>query len=50
MQRTATAEIEVFFTNNPSPKDIEQLDPREGLRLNVGRFCTLKEDDRVVEA
>ena len=50
MKRTVTAQIEVFFTNNPSAKDIENLDQREGLRLNVGRFCTMKTDDQVIEA
>ena len=50
MNRTVTAQIEVFFTNNPSAKDIENLDQREGLRLNVGRFCTMKTDDQVIEA
>ena len=50
MKRTVTAQIEVFFTNNPSAKDVENLDQREGLRLNVGRFCTMKTDDQVIEA
>ena len=49
-QRIVTTELEVFYTNRVTAKDMENLDEREGLRINVGKYCLLEQNAKSIEA
>ena len=38
--------MEVYYKIRPKMKDIAKLCPREGQRINVGRFCLLMSEDQ----
>ena len=43
--RSATVDMEVFYRQNPTEKDIACIDEREGPRIHVGRHCLYLSDE-----